>query len=103
MNIQEAQEISRTHGISNCSDARKGNIMLYLSTEQYNAICTIEAALDNGYVLCKVDDFIERSEQMKALYILTQKNSSSNIAALEAKEYSQCVDNLIAILKGACE
>ena len=52
MSIEEAIRIQQTEGLTSCRDGRKADILLHISKEQYEAICAIENALDNGYVLC---------------------------------------------------
>lgn len=89
MTIQGAQEYSREHGLTTC---RTGNIVM-IDADCYAPICVIEAALDNGYQLCKVDEIIKELEDRK------EESDLNEVAGLI---YERVYESCIKIIKEAC-
>lgn len=86
MTIKEAIERARKMGLTRGSHIESAG---FEEKASYDAILTIEGALENGYTLCKVDEAIKKIEELF--------NSTDN------RDFRLAFHHAIKIIKEACE
>lgn len=95
MEIKEAVEYAREHGLTNITieDWKNGMKQLFMTEKALECIEVIENALDNCYTLCKVDEAVEKMEK------LMQQENEGEMYYYPPYYSERC----IKILKEACK
>ena len=99
MEIKEAVEYAREHGLTNATieDWKNEMKQLFMAGKALECVEVIENALDNGYTLCKVDEALEKIENIDVSERKTSVWDSGEISAITT------IERCINILKEACK